>query len=83
MKFGVFYEHQLPRPWNKGDEHRLFKEALDEVELADQLAIDMTYLNELLIRRDRYGQDGLDEQIALLRQSIDVKRAIAEGQARR
>ncbi|MDP6041213.1 MAG: hypothetical protein QGG64_21875 [Candidatus Latescibacteria bacterium] len=51
--------------------------------LADQLAIDMTYLNELLIRRDRYGQDGLDEQIALLRQSIDVKRAIAEGQARR
>ena len=50
--------------------------------LADQLATDMTYLNELLIRRDRYGQGGLDEQIDLLRQSIDVKRAIAEGQPR-
>ncbi len=43
MKFGVFYEHQLPRPWNDGDEHRLFKEALDEVELADQLGIDYAW----------------------------------------
>jgi hypothetical protein len=25
MKFGIFYEHQLPRPWNDGDEHRLFR----------------------------------------------------------
>lgn len=50
--------------------------------LVDQLATDMTYLNELLLRRDRYGQDGLDEQINLLRQSIDVKRALAEGQPR-
>ena len=20
MKFGIFYEHQLPRPWREGDE---------------------------------------------------------------
>lgn len=40
MRFGIFYEHQLPRPWNPGDEHRLFKEALDQVELADRLGID-------------------------------------------
>ncbi|MDJ0786711.1 MAG: LLM class flavin-dependent oxidoreductase [Myxococcota bacterium] len=39
MKFGVFYEHQLPRPWNEGDEHRLFQDALDQVELADRLGI--------------------------------------------
>ena len=37
MKFGIFYEHQLPRPWNEDDEHRLFQEALDQVELADKL----------------------------------------------
>lgn len=43
MKFGVFYEHQLPRPWNEGDEHRLFKQALDEVELADRLGIDYAW----------------------------------------
>lgn len=43
MKFGVFYEHQIPRPWNDGDELRLFQEALDQVELADQLGIDYAW----------------------------------------
>jgi alkanesulfonate monooxygenase SsuD/methylene tetrahydromethanopterin reductase-like flavin-dependent oxidoreductase (luciferase family) len=39
MRFGVFYEHQLPRPWAEGAELRLFQEALDQVELADRLGI--------------------------------------------
>src|SRR5215213_2798438 len=37
MKFGIFYEHQLPRPWEDGDELRLVQDALDQVELADRL----------------------------------------------
>jgi alkanesulfonate monooxygenase SsuD/methylene tetrahydromethanopterin reductase-like flavin-dependent oxidoreductase (luciferase family) len=40
MRFGIFYEHQLPRPWNEGDELKLFQDALDQVELADRLGID-------------------------------------------
>src|ERR1700734_4001764 len=40
MKFGIFYEHQLPRPWRDGDELKLFQDALDQVELADCLGID-------------------------------------------
>ena len=40
MKFGIFYEHQLPRPWAEGDEHTLFQQALDQIELADRLGID-------------------------------------------
>src|SRR5271166_1494605 len=40
MKFGIFYEHQLPRPWHDGDELKLFQNALDQVELADKLGID-------------------------------------------
>ena len=40
MRFGIFYEHQLPRPWHDGDELRLFQHALDQVELADRLGID-------------------------------------------
>ncbi|MDO9125931.1 MAG: LLM class flavin-dependent oxidoreductase, partial [Parvibaculum sp.] len=40
MKFGVFYELQLPRPWNEGDEHRLFHEALEQIVLADRLGYD-------------------------------------------
>src|ERR1700722_3588754 len=40
MKLGTFYEHQLPRPWKEGSELKLFKDALDQVELADKLGID-------------------------------------------
>jgi alkanesulfonate monooxygenase SsuD/methylene tetrahydromethanopterin reductase-like flavin-dependent oxidoreductase (luciferase family) len=40
MRFGIFYEHQLPRPWTEGLEQQLFQNALDEVELADKLGFD-------------------------------------------
>jgi alkanesulfonate monooxygenase SsuD/methylene tetrahydromethanopterin reductase-like flavin-dependent oxidoreductase (luciferase family) len=43
MKFGIFYEHQLPRPWDEGSELKLFQDALDQVELADKLGIDMVW----------------------------------------
>ena len=43
MKFGLLYEHQLPRPWTNGAEHRLFHEALAQVELADKLGIDYVW----------------------------------------
>jgi len=43
MKFGVFYEMQLPRPWAKGDERKLFHEALAQVELADRLGYDYAW----------------------------------------
>jgi alkanesulfonate monooxygenase SsuD/methylene tetrahydromethanopterin reductase-like flavin-dependent oxidoreductase (luciferase family) len=43
MKFGIFYEHQLPRPWEEGSEHKLLKDALDQVELADKLGIDYVW----------------------------------------
>lgn len=40
MKFGTFYEHQLPRPWTPGAELKLLRDALEQVELADRLGID-------------------------------------------
>jgi alkanesulfonate monooxygenase SsuD/methylene tetrahydromethanopterin reductase-like flavin-dependent oxidoreductase (luciferase family) len=40
MRFGIFYEHQLPRPWTEGLEQKLFQDALDQVELADKLGLD-------------------------------------------
>jgi alkanesulfonate monooxygenase SsuD/methylene tetrahydromethanopterin reductase-like flavin-dependent oxidoreductase (luciferase family) len=43
VKFGVFYEHQLPRPWEAGLELKLFQDALDQVELADKLGIDFAW----------------------------------------
>src|SRR5207244_642892 len=43
MRFGLFYEHQLPRPWRADSERRLFADALDQVELADKLGIDYVW----------------------------------------
>jgi alkanesulfonate monooxygenase SsuD/methylene tetrahydromethanopterin reductase-like flavin-dependent oxidoreductase (luciferase family) len=43
MKFGILYEHQLPRPWRQDSELRLFQEALDQVELADRIGIDYAW----------------------------------------
>lgn len=43
MKFGVFYELQLPRPWTDHSEHTLFQQALDQIELADQLGYDYAW----------------------------------------
>src|SRR3977135_2116353 len=37
MKFGVFYEHQLPRPWTATSEYDLFQQSLDQFQLADEL----------------------------------------------
>ncbi len=43
MKFGIFYEHQLPRPWNEDSEHQLLKNSLDQIELADKLGYDYAW----------------------------------------
>jgi len=43
MRFGIFYEHQLPRPWDGGAEQQLISDALDQVELADQLGFDYVW----------------------------------------
>jgi alkanesulfonate monooxygenase SsuD/methylene tetrahydromethanopterin reductase-like flavin-dependent oxidoreductase (luciferase family) len=39
MRFGIFYEHQMPRPWADGGEEKTFHDALDQIELADQIGI--------------------------------------------
>jgi alkanesulfonate monooxygenase SsuD/methylene tetrahydromethanopterin reductase-like flavin-dependent oxidoreductase (luciferase family) len=43
MKFGIFYELQLPRPWQPGGELQLYQNALDQVELADRLGYDYAW----------------------------------------
>src|SRR5215470_12728700 len=46
MKFGIFYELQLPKPWGPDDERRLVQDALAQVELADRLGIDYAWAVE-------------------------------------
>ncbi|MDG2004847.1 MAG: LLM class flavin-dependent oxidoreductase [Novosphingobium sp.] len=40
MKFGLFYELQLPTPWEEGGTNRLFRETLEHVQLGEQLGFD-------------------------------------------
>jgi alkanesulfonate monooxygenase SsuD/methylene tetrahydromethanopterin reductase-like flavin-dependent oxidoreductase (luciferase family) len=42
VRFGLFYEHQLPRIGD-GDEEALLADALEQVELADRLGIDCVW----------------------------------------
>jgi alkanesulfonate monooxygenase SsuD/methylene tetrahydromethanopterin reductase-like flavin-dependent oxidoreductase (luciferase family) len=44
VRFGIFYEHQNPRPWQgERSEHRLLNDALEQVELADRLGFDYVW----------------------------------------
>ena len=43
MKFGIFYEHQLPRPWTEDSERILLHNSLKEIELADRLGYDYAW----------------------------------------
>src|SRR3954468_7473088 len=43
MKFGIFYEHQLPRPWTEDAEYELIQNSLDQIELAAGLGFDYAW----------------------------------------
>jgi alkanesulfonate monooxygenase SsuD/methylene tetrahydromethanopterin reductase-like flavin-dependent oxidoreductase (luciferase family) len=43
VKFGIFYELQLPKPWRRDDEYELVQHALEQVELADRLGYDYAW----------------------------------------
>jgi alkanesulfonate monooxygenase SsuD/methylene tetrahydromethanopterin reductase-like flavin-dependent oxidoreductase (luciferase family) len=46
MKFGIFYELSVPRPWDHESERRVYLNALEQVELADQLGFDYVWAVE-------------------------------------
>ena len=43
MRFGIFYEHQVPRPWAPDSEYRLLLDSLEQIELADRLGYDYAW----------------------------------------
>ena len=46
MRFGVFYELQLPRPWDADAERWLIQEAIEQVQIADRIGIDHAWAVE-------------------------------------
>ena len=46
MKFGIFYEMQIPRPWSEQSEYQVLQDALGQIELADRLGFDYAWAVE-------------------------------------
>lgn len=46
MKFGIFFELQLPRPWGENDEYRLYQNALEWAEIADRVGVGYAWAQE-------------------------------------
>ncbi len=46
MRFGVFYELQMPKPWDDGSEQHIVHEALEQVVAADRLGFDYAWCVE-------------------------------------
>jgi luciferase family oxidoreductase group 1 len=46
VRFGIFYEHQLPRPWSERSEYDVFQNSLAQIELADRLGYDYAWVVE-------------------------------------
>ena len=43
MKFGIFYEHSVTRPWTEISEWRAYHQALEQICLADELGFDQVW----------------------------------------
>ena len=41
MKFGLFYEISIPRPWTPEKERTVYNNCLEQVKLADELGFDV------------------------------------------
>jgi alkanesulfonate monooxygenase SsuD/methylene tetrahydromethanopterin reductase-like flavin-dependent oxidoreductase (luciferase family) len=46
MKFGLFYEISVPRPWTRESERTVYNNALEQVRLADELGFDQVWAVE-------------------------------------
>ena len=46
MKFGIFYEISVPRPWTEGVEKKVYDNCLEQVKLADELGFEQVWAVE-------------------------------------
>jgi alkanesulfonate monooxygenase SsuD/methylene tetrahydromethanopterin reductase-like flavin-dependent oxidoreductase (luciferase family) len=46
VKFGIFYEISVPRPWTPGREKQVYDNCIEQVKLADELGFDQVWCVE-------------------------------------
>jgi alkanesulfonate monooxygenase SsuD/methylene tetrahydromethanopterin reductase-like flavin-dependent oxidoreductase (luciferase family) len=57
MKFGLFYELSVPRPWTRESERIVYNNALEQVKLADELGFDQVWAVEHHFRHPPHSID--------------------------
>ena len=48
MKFGLFYQIQVPKPWDEESEARRIWEALDQIAYAEEMGYDSVWFLSLI-----------------------------------
>ena len=46
MRFGLFYQQQMPKPWTEGTEVKSFNDHIEQAVLADELGFDSVWVTE-------------------------------------
>jgi alkanesulfonate monooxygenase SsuD/methylene tetrahydromethanopterin reductase-like flavin-dependent oxidoreductase (luciferase family) len=46
MKFGIFFENSVLKPWDAGSEHRVFQQAVEQVIVAEEAGFDQVWAVE-------------------------------------
>ncbi len=46
MKFGIFFEISIPRPWNEGVEKQVYDNCMEQTVVADQVGFDHVWAVE-------------------------------------
>ena len=46
MKFGLFYQIQVPKPWSEDSEAKRIWEALDQIAFAEEMGYDSVWFSE-------------------------------------
>jgi len=56
MKFGIFFELSVPRPFSAERERQVFENALEQARLAEELGFETVWAVEHHFLRDHYAR---------------------------
>ena len=67
MKFGLFYQIQVPKPWDEESEARRIWEALDQIAYAEEMGYDSVWFSEHHFRPEWSHNSAPDLTLAAVR----------------
>ena len=78
MKFGIFFEISVPRPWEAETEYKVYQNCLEQVRVADELGVDR--VNFLLNAVETVPQEEVLASLRLFASEVMPKFAARQSQ---